>query len=200
MEIGRLELIFGPMFSGKSTALLREAQRKLSVIKDSSKILLVNSKKDSRCDNEIMTHDKVKIPAIKVENLFDLSDNSSYSQCQILLIDEAQFFTDLYEFVRTICLPDKKHIIVCGLDGNSNQMEFGQILKLIPLADKVTKLTALCKLCADGNTEAPFTRRIISSTSEILVGSHESYISVCRAHLGASAPTATRGLRPLDPQ
>jgi thymidine kinase len=182
MEIGRLELIFGPMFSGKSTALLREAQRKLSVINDSSKILLVNSKKDSRCGSEIMTHDKVKIPAIKVENLNDIANTQNYLQCKILLIDEAQFFTDLYDFVK-VAINDKKHIIVCGLDGNSNQMEFGQILKLIPLADKVTKLTALCKLCADGNTEAPFTRRIISNTSEILVGSHESYVSVCRYHL-----------------
>jgi len=73
-------------------------------------------------------------------------------------------------------------IIVAGLDGDYQQKQFGDILKLIPIADSYQKVYALCKICQDG-TPASFTKRIVNNNQQILVGAKESYISVCRFHL-----------------
>lgn len=213
-----LHVIFGPMFSGKSTELGRLAGRALSVSSCLSerRILLINSYLDTRSSEScIRTHTGVTIPAIKVKNLMDvleisleaslrsdsesnISDSDSnatesdyrvYNKATDIYIDEAQFFTDLYVFVKH-ALKDNKRIIVAGLDSDCHQHPFGQILSIIPLADSVEKKTALCSICAQlGNiyTEAPFTIKIndttIDSVSVIDIGAQDKYISVCRKHL-----------------
>ena len=88
----------------------------------------------------------------------------------------------MYSFVTESLITDQKTIIVAGLDGDYKQEPFGDILKLIPHAERVKKLSALCLKCNDG-TPASFTKRIISSKLQTLVGSSESYIAVCRKHL-----------------
>jgi thymidine kinase len=96
----------------------------------------------------------------------------------VIVIDEAQFFTNLKKFVQhAVC--EGKHVIVAGLDGDFKQDVFGEILSLIPIADTITKLYALCMKCRDG-TVAPFTKRIISCSEQELVGDHDSYMAVCR--------------------
>ena len=76
-----------------------------------------------------------------------------------------------------------KHVIVSGLDGDSERKPFGDILRLIPHAEKVSKLSALCLECNDG-TEAFFSKRLIyeDMSSQISVGSNDKYIAVCRKH------------------
>ena len=97
----------------------------------------------------------------------------------MVFIEEAQFFNNLYEFVNKHLI--NKSFVIAGLDGDFKRNPFGDILKLIPLADKVKKLNALCKFCKDG-TEAPFTKRLIVSDEIKLVGGSDSYASVCRKH------------------
>mgnify|MGYP006374886749 CR=1 FL=1 len=183
-----LHIIFGPMFSGKSTELSRLAQRSLSVTDNKSSIILINSYLDTRSSEScIRTHTGVTIPAIKkknlmdivdtcVENSLDLSDSSNesekiysvYNQATDIYIDEAQFFDDLYTFV-DYALKDGKRIIVAGLDSDCHQKPFGQILSIIPLADSVEKKTALCSICAllgSGYKEAPFTIKLDSARVE----------------------------------
>ena len=58
---------------------------------------------------------------------------------------------------------------------------FGEILKLVPLANSVTKLTALCKQCGDG-TPGLFTKRIVNKCEQILIGGEDMYQAVCRKH------------------
>jgi len=75
-------------------------------------------------------------------------------------------------------LNNKKKVYVCGLDGDFERKKFGSILDLIPLCDKVTKLTSLCSLCKDG-TLGIFSMRLTCDKEQTLVGS-DNYIPVCR--------------------
>jgi thymidine kinase len=71
-----------------------------------------------------------------------------------------------------------KQIYICGLDGDFERKKFGSILDLIPLCDKVTKLTSLCSLCKNG-TLGIFSMRLTKEKEQLVVGS-ENYIPVCR--------------------
>ena len=75
-------------------------------------------------------------------------------------------------------LKNGKKIYVCGLDGDFERKKFGQILDLIPLCDKVSKLTSLCSICKNG-TPGIFSKRITTEKKQTVVGS-DNYIPVCR--------------------
>ena len=95
----------------------------------------------------------------------------------VILINEGQFFDDLYDFVVSMLSQNKK-VYVCGLDGDYQCNKFGQILDIIPLCDKVVKLTSLCGLCKNG-TRAIFSKRISNEKEQTVVG-NDNYIPVCR--------------------
>ena len=98
----------------------------------------------------------------------------------LIIIEEAQFFPDLLQFVELVLVLEK-NLVVCGLDGDIAAKPFGQILDCIPLADSVVKMTALCELCANG-TPAIFTglRHSVPTEGFIHVGATETYIPLCR--------------------
>lgn len=187
-----LHLIFGPMFAGKSTELLRLC-RKYSVKRP---MLLINSLRDTRCLNQIKTHDNSLFPALKVNLLSELLSNPLYleqfNRSIIIGIDEAQFYPDLVEFITSqINKPQEKIFIIAGLDSDCHQQRWntrdesynwGDILDLVHLADSVTKLTACCDF-HDCHQQAPFTFRYSDNTCSQLIGGKESYIAVCRSHL-----------------
>lgn len=175
-DSGKLHLILGPMYSGKSSNLIRKLLRFESIGK---KIYCINSIKDIRTpNNEIKTHDNITIPSCKVNYL---SEVYIPYDVKVLGIDEAQFFPDLLNFVKEK-LKQKYIIIIAGLDADYKQEPFGDILKLIPISDSYEKLYAYCKMCKD-ETKAPFTKRIINSQQQILVGANNEYMAVCRDHL-----------------
>lgn len=174
MSTGRLEIILGPMFSGKTTELIRRTNRAKSVGK---KVLCVNSQKDTRCAKEVQTHDATRLSALKVT---DLSDILEYiEEYDIITIDEFQFFNNPIPIVENL-LDQGKMVIISGLDGDFRQKRFGDILELVPQADRVDKLHALCYRCGG---DAPFTKRIISDSVQELIGASESYKACCRKHL-----------------
>ena len=179
-----LEIILGPMYSGKTSRLVEiYKQCKFCDIP----VVVINHSIDTRYDSGeiedvLSTHDKVKIPCIKTNNLLDLyADNSSLNDVvylsDVILINEGQFFSDLVAFVECM-LTENKKIYVCGLDGDFKRNKFGQILDLIPLCDKVTKLTSLCNICKNG-THAIFSKRVSLETEQTIVG-FNNYIPVCR--------------------
>jgi thymidine kinase len=188
-----LEIILGSMYSGKSTRLVEiYNQCKFCDIP----VTVINHSIDNRYDDELMsTHDQVKIPCIKTEKLLELwaednidletnigfihriKDKLLIIKSNVILINEGQFFPDLEEFVIKM-LENNKKIYVCGLDGDFQRKKFGNILDLIPLCDKVTKLTSLCSLCKNG-TAGIFSKRITSEKEQTIVGS-DNYIPVCR--------------------
>ncbi len=75
-----------------------------------------------------------------------------------------------------------KSVIIAGLDGDSSQRKFGELIDCIPLASEVTKLSALCMKCKDG-TPGPFTKRMVDNTDLELIGGSDMYSAVCRKHL-----------------
>jgi len=168
-----LELIIGPMFSGKTSRLIDiYKQCKFCNIP----VVVINHSSDTRYDNLLLSnHDRVMIPCVQTNRLM-----TTYKQLQdakVFLINEGQFFEDLYEYVELLLKGGNK-IYVCGLDGDFQRKKFGQILDLIPLCDKVTKLTSLCSICKNGKPGI-FSMRLTVETCQTLVGS-DNYIPVCR--------------------
>ena len=104
-----------------------------------------------------------------------------YIKANVIIIEEAQFFSDLFNFVTNAADKDNKEVYVIGLDGDYLRQPFGDIVRLIPHAENIKKLKALCLRCNDG-TEACFTKRIVKDNNQELVGSTDSYIAVCRKH------------------
>jgi len=173
-----LELIIGPMFSGKSTEIIKRV-RLLKLI--NKKILIVKPKIDIRYnEDKITSHNLESVDCKIINNLNEISD-SKINEINTIIIDEGQFFSDLLETVSKWLTNFSINIVVAGLDGDFQQKPIGQILNLIPLSNKCIKLNSVCNVCKDG-TEAPFTYRHIKSNDTILIGSSESYIPVCRKH------------------
>ena len=171
----RIEIILGCMFSGKSTELIRRLSRYEAV---GIPTLLINSSLDIRTDNNVKTHNNLTKSARKTKNLMSLVNSIEYLTNNVIGIDEAQFFTDLKEFV--LYSENNKIIIIAGLDGDSDRQPFGQILECIPLCDEVVKLTAMDMLSKDG-TKAIFSKRISNNNdSKILIGADEKYLAVSR--------------------
>lgn len=197
IQEGYLKLIIGPMFSSKSSTLLSEINR-LKYITD--KILVINSilDKERHADMEIneqglgimKTHDNKTFPALMVKDLEELKTNnffnSKYEYADIIVIDEAQFYNDLYDFINSELnnMMVHKMFIVAGLSSDYNMKPIGEIIKLVPMADEIIKLSALCVYCKDG-TQASFTKLIKTNHTEnnnVLVGAKESYSPCCRKH------------------
>ena len=175
---GRLEVIIGNMFSGKSTELIRRINREKSIKK---KILVINFADDNRYStNSVATHDQLKVTSLRLKTLSDFNVNF-IPQYDSFFIDEGQFFPDLYIFVKNLVETFKKHVVVSGLDGDANKNQFGEMIKLIPICDTVDKLHAYCNKCNDG-TIAPFTKRTSECSQVIDIGGINKYIPVCRYH------------------
>ena len=173
-----ITVYLGCMYSGKTSELIRECRRCISINK---KVLAINYIADNRYsdDDFIASHNLDKVACIKVNKLADITNNH-LDDCDYICIDEGQFFSDLKEYVLKWCEEYNKNIIVIGLSGDFKREPFGQILDLIPIADRVIKLNALCTYCNDG-TEALFTHRISNESEQIVIG-NSNYIPVCRKH------------------
>jgi len=170
-----LELIIGPMFSGKTSRII-EVYKQCKFCNIST--VVINHSIDTRYDQHLLSsHDKVMIPCIQTKDLVNLLTTQEVKNAKVILINEGQFFTDLYECVELWLKEDKK-IYVCGLDGDFERKKFGQILDLIPLCDKVTKMTSLCSQCKNG-TPGIFSMRLTEEKEQTVVGS-TNYIPVCR--------------------
>ena len=174
--MGTISVIIGCMFSGKTSELIRIARRNKVINK---KVLLINHTDDTRyAESQVISHDLIGIDCITCSNLSDILKLDLYPESDIICIDEGQFYSNLYSFCKTAA-DSGKHVYVCGLDGDYKQEPFGEILKLIPIAEDVKKLNAFGKGCNNGNLGF-FTKRIVDSNERVLIGSTESYIPVCR--------------------
>ncbi|GAB2228781.1 hypothetical protein Drorol1_Dr00022911 [Drosera rotundifolia] len=177
---GEIHVILGPMFAGKTTALLRRVQSEATTGRN---VVMIKSSKDTRyAIDSVVTHDGIKFPCWALPNLSSFAEKfgaEAYAQLDIIGIDEAQFFGDLYEFCSKAAEHDGKIVIVAGLDGDYMRRSFGSVLDVIPLADSVTKLTARCELCGK---RAFFTLRKTEDMQTELIGGADLYMPVCRLH------------------
>ena len=172
-ETGYLKVIIGPMFSGKTTELMRIYNKYNSC---DIKCCVINHISDDRYDKEKMcNHNGIALPSFNYKILSEsLHLVSNYD---IFLINEGQFFDDLYDIVNILVNMHKKRVYVCGLDGDYKRRKFGSILDIVPLCDEVTKLKAICKRCK--KNPAIFTHRLSNEQEQTVIGS-DNYVSLCR--------------------
>lgn len=91
-------------------------------------------------------------------------------------IDEGQFFPDLIDFCESFA-NSGKIVVVAALDGTYQRKAFGEIMNLVPLAENVIKLNAICMRCFKN---ASFTKRISDEKAVEIIGGTDKYMSVCR--------------------
>jgi thymidine kinase len=169
------------MFAQKTTELIRRIRRYQSI---GYRVLVVNHSCDNRYSEGdcIASHDRMLEQAVMTDRLQEIDRQVRSGQYQVVAIDEGQFFPDLFAKVTEWADTLDVHLVVAGLDGTSERNPFGDLLKLIPHAEEVERLHALCAFCRDG-TVASFSKYIApSKTQEVQVGGAELYRPVCRAH------------------
>jgi thymidine kinase len=173
---GYLEIIIGCMYAGKTSRLISIYKRNQIC---NIPTIVINHIEDNRYDNvKMSTHDKIMIPCIQTAKLYDiLKDNEEILNNNVFIINEGQFFPDLFDFVNMLISKHNKKVYIGGLDGDFKMNKFGQILDLIPLCNKIEKLNAICTICKN---EASFTKRLTKDTNQKIIGT-DIYIPVCRS-------------------
>jgi thymidine kinase len=186
---GYLELILGPMFSGKTTQTIQIYNKYKYIGK---KVCVINYMDDKRYDDTMLSsHDEMKIPCVFLRTLAEvwthyeklLSTESiqisrEMREADVIIINEGQFFPDLFEVVMNMVEKKGKKVYICGLDGDYKRQKFGDLLDLIPFSDKITKLQSLCSQCRNG-TLAIFTHRVTEELGQIVIGVN-NYTPLCR--------------------
>ncbi|CAA0817992.1 Thymidine kinase [Striga hermonthica] len=177
---GEIHVIVGPMFAGKTTTLLKRMKAESS---NGRSVAIIKSNKDARYGlDSIVTHDGEKLPCLPLADLSSFRENlgaEEYAKLQVIGIDEAQFFGDLYDFCSKAADHDGKTVIVAGLDGDYLRRSFGSVLDLIPIADSVVKLNAKCEVCGK---RAFFTLRKTDEIRTEVIAGADVYMPVCRKH------------------
>ncbi|MFV1948987.1 MAG: thymidine kinase [Anaerolineales bacterium] len=189
---GRLEVITGPMFCGKTDEMLRRlrraiiAKQKIQVFKPGFDIRYSSEKVTSHAGNEY--------DACPIENITEISA-LLLDHVTLIAIDEAQFFDE--EIVTVVQdLVDKGiRVIVGGLDMDFRGIPFGQMPLLLSQAEVVDKLHAICMVCGE---QATRTQRLVNGEPAyfddpiIIVGASEMYEARCRIH--HQVPRGKKGL------
>lgn len=178
---GRIQIIVGSMFAGKTNELLGT----LNTYGDSmstKKILYINHSLDTRTAAAFSTHGHIsglskRVDAIKLKKLSDY-DAKTYD---IIGIDEGQFFDDLVEYTLAMCSLGKI-IVVASLDLDCFKRPFGHVAELLGHADTVTKLHTYCRTCGEKGiiSNAIYTKRVTNEKDTVSVGGKDKYIAVCR--------------------
>ena len=179
---GRLDLILGCMFAGKTGEFISRYRKYKGMGRE---ILVINHSSDKRYGKGVVsTHDRDKITCMSSDGLLEIGTSKRYVNADIIMIEEAQFFKDLVEFVQHGMDIDRKHFIVCGLSGDCFRRPFGEILDLIPLCTNITHLKALCVECDREGVESPavYSMRKTSDKRQTVVGAGDTYIPVCHKH------------------
>jgi thymidine kinase len=170
---GRIEVICGSMFSGKTEKLLRRLRR-AKIARQTVEIFKPSI--DTRYSlEEVVSHDRNTILSTPVEhsgNILLLS-----SGVEVVGIDEAQFFDNGLVEVCQQLADQGVRVIVAGLDMDFKRIPFGPIPALCAIADDVTKVHAICVEC--GNL-ASYSHRLVKNDKQIMLGETEEYQPLCR--------------------
>jgi thymidine kinase len=170
---GWIEVITGPMFSGKTEELIRRVRRAIFA---NQKVGIFKPSLDKRySDYQVVSHDNNRLTSIPVNQSNEI--HAIASTYNVIGIDEAQFF-DQNLTISCIKLANMGiRVIVAGLDMDYKGNPFGPMPDLLSIAEYVTKLTAICVEC--GNP-AHFSHRISKQKEQIVLGEKDKYIPLCR--------------------
>lgn len=182
--LGSIEVICGPMFSGKTEELIRRLRRAMIA---RQRVIVYKPAIDNRFDlTAVVSHSQHRIQSVPVNGSFQLQAHlASLPHATVVGIDEAQFFdTELVSIVENAALRGLR-VIVAGLDQDYLGRPFGPMPSLLAIADTVLKQTAVCLLCGLPATK---TQRVFhgpksanpAEDQQILVGATDSYEARCR--------------------
>ncbi len=170
---GRIEVICGSMFSGKSEELIRRLRRAKFA---NQTVEVFKPALDTRYSEEdVVSHDHNAIPSTPVDSSASILLLSS--EVDVVGIDEAQFFDD---FIIDVCkeLASKGvRVIVAGLDMDFRGIPFGPMPALCAIADDVVKVHAICVKCG---ALAYVSHRLVDNDRRVLIGEAEEYEPLCR--------------------
>lgn len=171
---GRIEVICGSMFSGKTEELIRRMKR-AKIARQAVEIFKPTV--DVRYSNdEVVSHDKNSIISTPVDNSSSILLLSS--NVEVVGIDEAQFFDEGLIDVCNQLAENGVRVIVAGLDMDYKGKPFGPMPALCAIADDVTKVHAICTRC--GNL-ANYSYRLVENEKQVLLGEKTEYEPLCRA-------------------
>lgn len=178
MKAGRLEVIAGPMYSGKSEELMRRLRRDKIA---GRRVILFKPTIDDRFEEDfVVSHNGAVMEAIRASTGREVIWDSSFD---VFGIDEIQFFDEYVVGAIKTLVEDGKKVIVSGLDMTFRRQPFGVMPELLSIAEVVTKLSAVCHSCGD---DAYFTQRLTDgqpskfSEPTVEVGGLDSYEARCR--------------------
>ena len=183
-RVGTITVFTGPMFSGKSEALLARLRRSKYA---RLKILVIKPAKDLRAVGEIVSRQLIDeeqrfekfsaLPAHNINNEEEFLALIESSGCDVVGVDECQFFFDWFiDVVQWLAWEKGIDVVVSGLDIDAWRKPFGIMPQLIAIADKVHKLNAICFRCG---AEARFTQKLAGSQQQVEIGDNEKYEARC---------------------
>ena len=170
---GRIEVVCGSMFSGKTEELIRRMKR-AKVAKQ--KVEIFKPSLDTRySDEDVVSHDKNTIRSTPIDSSGAILLLAS--DIDVVGIDEAQFFDDGLVEVCNQLANNGVRVIVAGLDMDYKGIPFGPIPALCAIADEVTKVHAICVKCG---ALAYVSHRLIHNDKRVLLGEKDEYEPLCR--------------------
>jgi len=173
---GTIEVITGPMFSGKTDELIKRV-RMLSFAK--IKALVFKPIKDTRWSTkEAISRSGAKIDVIPIKKSSEILEHWK-PEYKVVAIDEAQFFDEGLIEVITKLASSRVRVIISTLDQDSSMRPFGISPQLLSVAERVNKLTSICTECG---AAASTTARIVDLSDTMLIGDSETYEPRCRVH------------------
>ena len=172
-HMGWIEVVCGSMFSGKTEELIRRLNRARIA---RQKVEIFKPSVDKRYHEEdVVSHNATTIrstPLQSSEEMLLFTGN-----CDVVGIDEGQFFDEAITDVCVKLADQGKRVIVAGLDMDFEGKPFGPLPDLMAVAEYITKLHAVCMVC--GNI-ASFSYRLVPSRDKVLLGETDSYEARCR--------------------
>ncbi len=183
MKNGMIEMICGPMFSGKTEELIRRLRRAKIA---RQRVVVFKPSLDTRYDEvQIVSHSAQRIPSIPVEDplMMEHCLKQLSLPVDVIGIDEAQFFDDTIIQLVENWANSGIRVVVAGLDQDYLGQPFGPIPHLLAIADMVTKQYAVCVLCGAPATKS---QRVLAnhptdqSVEKVLIGALDNYEARCR--------------------
>lgn len=182
-DVGWIEVICGPMFSGKTEELIRRLKR-ASYARQQVQIFKP-AIDDRYAEGSLVSHSQQMLPSEAVRGLGELRDKLS-PQVEVIGIDEVQFFEEgIIDFCEAMAESGRR-VVVAGLDQDYRGQPFGPMPQLLCVAEYITKLMSICVHC--GNP-AHRSYRLAEDPQQVLVGTAIQYEARCRRCFSQGYPS-----------
>jgi thymidine kinase len=175
---GAIEVVCGPMFSGKTEELIRRVKRAQIA---RQKVQIFKPSLDTRYhETDVVSHSSLQVEAVPILDAVDIL-RKLLDSTRVVAIDEVQFLDETVVRVVTKLARRGIRVICAGLDQDYRGRPFGPMPALLAIADKVDKVQAVCTVCGMPATKTY--RKDLLDTQQVIVGEADKYEARCRAHV-----------------